>query len=123
MNNLFSVIKNLLTFGWVSQRKPRVSFCIGLWICAVLLYGLGDLVTTNLVLTSGGRELNPLFAATVHAFGGDIYGSAIAKVFILSCLIAIYLSGSVKQRWAIPSLLCLTGAGLMVSNLVSYLRL
>ena len=122
MNGLLNIVRNLTAFGWVSQRKFSVSFGIGLWICAVLLYGLGDLVTTNLVLTSGGRELNPLFAATVHAFGGDFCGSTIAKVFIIGCLIAVYLFGSVKYRWTIPSLLSLAGAGLMANNLISYLH-
>ena len=112
----------MLALDWENQRKPRLSFCSGLWICAILLYGLGDWVTTNLILVNGGRELNPVFETIVHAFGGDIVGSAIAKVVILGCLMGIYLFSSMKHRWAIPSLLSLVGAGLVVSNLISYLH-
>ena len=123
MKGLFNTVENLPAFSWVNQRKLGVLVCIGLWICAVLLYGFGDLVTTNLLLTNGGRELNPVFGTLGYVFGGDIWGPAIAKAVILSCLIAIYLFGSVKHRWAIPGLLSLAGIGLMVSNSLQYLAM
>ena len=100
------------SYSYRKRQKLSASFYIGLWICAVLLYGLGDVVTTNLILTSGGRELNPAFGAMVNALGRDIWSSAIVKAVILGCLIAIYLFGSVRHRWAIPVLLSLVGAGL-----------
>ncbi len=105
----------------ISQQKLRVPLYIGLWACAVLLYGLGDLVTTHLILATGGRELNPVLGAMVQAFGGGLLGPIIAKILILACLTAIFLFGSLRHRWAIPGLLSLVGGYLVVSNLVSYL--
>ncbi len=107
----------------ISQQKLRVYLNIGLWTCAVIFYGIGDLVTTRLVLAAGGRELNPVFGAMVHAFGGDILGIVIAKTLILVCLLTIFLLGSLERRWAIPGTLSLVGVGLVVSNYIQYLTM
>ncbi len=100
-----------------------MSLYIGLWTCAVLLYGLGDLATTQLTLAAGGKELNPVFGAMASASGGGIWGLAMAKMAIISSLFGIFQFGSLRHRWAIPALLSLVGAGLVTNNLVSYLGL
>lgn len=67
--------------------------------------------------------MNPVLGAMIYAFGGDMLGSSIAKVIIFSCLLSIYLSDAVKHRWAIPVLLSLVGACLVINNIVAYLGL
>ncbi len=100
-----------------------MSLYISLWTCAVLLYGLGDLVTTQLTLATGGRELNPVFWAMANTFGGGIWCLAVIKMAIISLLFGIFQFSSVGHRWAIPALLSFVGAGLVTNNLISYLCL
>ncbi len=40
-------------------EKPTMSLYVGLGTCAVLLYGLGDLATTQLTLVTGGQRVKP----------------------------------------------------------------
>lgn len=123
MEGLFNAMNNAVGEGRRGQQKARVSLYISLWTSAVLLYGLGDLATTQLTLATGGKELNPVFGAMANAFGGGIWGLAIAKMVIISSLIGIFRFGSLRHRWAIPTLLSFVGAGLVTNNLVSYLCL
>ncbi len=123
MESLFNAMNNAVRERRRGQQKPRVSLYIGLWASAVLLYGLGDLATTQLTLATGGKELNPVFGAMANVFGGGIWGLAIAKMAIIGSLIGIFRFGSLRHRWAIPALLSFVGAGLVTNNLVSYLCL
>jgi hypothetical protein len=100
---------------WVATTPVQIAF----WISALLLYGLGDLLTTTAVLAAGGRELNPLLAAAALTFGGSLLGPVIVKIVTLGCLAAIYLTRCASHRWAIPVLLTLVGLGLVLNNILA----
>ena len=116
-------MEKVIASGRLGQLKSRKPFLIGLWIGAILLYGVGDLVTTNLVLANGGRELNLVFASMSRFFGGNIWGSIIVKIIVIGCLVAIYRLGVMKRHWVIPGILSLVGGGLVAGNLISYLHM
>jgi hypothetical protein len=105
----------------ISRRKPlwiaNTPAQIALWVGALLLYGLGDLVTTTAVLAAGGRELNPLLAAAALTFGGGMVGPVVVKIVTLGCLAVIYLTRCASHRWAIPLLLTVAGLALVLNNL------
>ena len=104
----------------LENARRWLSIYTALWLSALLLYGLGDLVTTQLVFAGGGRELNPILGATVLALGGGLWSLAVVKIVVLSCLMALSLLGYIRPRWAVPGLLSLVGVGLIVNNLVAY---
>jgi hypothetical protein len=96
---------------------------VGLWFGAFCLYGFGDVLTTNLVLSTGGHELNSWLKAAVSGFGGGLSGYIITKVVISAILLSIYVFHLVKYRWIIPVALCLVGTGLIVHNFFWYFQL
>jgi hypothetical protein len=100
---------------WVATTPVQIAF----WLGALLLYGLGDLLTTAAVLAAGGRELNPLLTAAALTFGGSLLGPVIVKIVTLGCLAAIYLTRCASHRWAIPVLLTLVGLGLVLNNILA----
>ncbi len=98
---------------WIATAPAQVAF----WLGALLLYGLGDLLTTTAVLAAGGRELNPLLAAAALTFGGGLMGPVIIKIVTLGGLAIIYLTRCASHRWAIPLLLTVAGLALVLNNL------
>lgn len=100
---------------WIAAAPAQIAF----WASALLLYGLGDLLTTTAVLAAGGRELNPLLAAAALTFGGGLLGPVIIKIVTFGGLAAIYLTRCASHRWAIPVLLTLVGLGLVLNNLLT----
>ncbi len=119
MKSLFDRYINPPASRRKDTRIPWVTAHIALWASAILLYGLGDFLTTAAVLAAGGRELNPVLAAVSLTFGSRLWGPAIIKVATLGSLAAIYLYGCLRHRWAIPALLTLVGLGLVLNNLIA----
>ncbi len=100
------------------NRSAWIPTHIALWFCAIVFYGLGDLLTTAAVLAAGGHELNPVLV-TAATVGGGLWGPIVVKMATIIALAAIYLSGCLKNRWAIPALLTVAGLGLMVNNVIA----
>lgn len=97
-----------------------------LWFAASLTYGLGDMLTTSVVLVSPRvGESNPFVAVLLEQFGfGGFVG---AKLVIFGLLIVISVkSGIEHERFAYygpPVLAILVGTGLTLWNLKAILGL
>ena len=66
-----------------------------LWVPAIVLFGFGDTLTSQLVFAAGGKEANPVMGA-ITAFPGGIWGFAFVKTIILVSL--IFLSATFFGR-------------------------
>lgn len=90
----------------VARRQPA------LWVCAVLLYGVGDGVTTYLGLQDGAvAEVGPV---AVFAIGeGGISGLFALKVALFAISFCLWYLVRTPGRVAIP--LALTVAGALVT--------
>ena len=119
MNNMINRYDRQTASPRKSSRSAWLPTHIALWFCAIVFYGLGDMVTTAAVLTAGGHELNPVLVTAAETFGGGLWGPVVIKLATIVALVAIYLSGCLKHRWAIPALLTVAGLGLMVNNLIA----
>ena len=90
------------------------------WICAVLFYGFGDVISTWLVLEAGGRELNPLIRFFLDHMGRDLGTLWGVKALFLTALFLGSLLLPKKERWVVPAMLIGMGLMLMVCNLISF---
>jgi hypothetical protein len=100
-----------------TQRTKEFYF---LWFAASLTYGLGDMLTTSMVLvTPRVGEANPFVAVLLKQFGfGGFVG---AKLVIFGLLIVISVKSGIKHErfayYAPPVFAILVGTGLTLWNL------
>ncbi len=92
------------------------------WILALLFFGLGDTVSSLLVFSQGGSELNPVMAFTMSLPGG-LFAFVAAKVLALTVLFVIGHLWQGMHRWLIPVLMTVAGVYLTTSNTMTYLKL
>lgn len=117
-------LRKFLDFVYKASRKPEevrkerrgLDLEGKLWLSAIILYGVGDTLTSFLAFEVGGVEANPLFKKVLELGGG-------APAFALlkgASLLALYLISKrlVGRRWVIPSLLTGVGFILTVHNLL-----
>lgn len=106
-------------------RQRTTEFYL-LWLVATLSYGLGDILTTSVVLVSARvSESNPFVAFLLEQFGfGGFLG---AKLVIFGLLIVISVRGGIENErlsyYAPPVLAVVIGVGLTLSNLGAILGL
>ena len=93
-----------------------------LWVPAIVLFGFGDTLTSQLVFAAGGKEANPVMGA-ITAFPGGIWGFAFVKTIILVSLIFLSATFFGRQQWIVPTILCFVGAYLVFHNLVTLFQL
>jgi len=93
-----------------------------LWVPAIVLFGFGDTLTSQLVFAAGGKEANPVMGA-ITAFPGGIWGFAFVKTIILVSLIFLSATFFGRQQWIVPTNLCFVGAYLVFHNLVTLFQL
>lgn len=94
---------------------------IGLWAGAFLTFGIGDTLTTIIIL--GQRnfmgETNPVVAGAVATFGPA--GFVILKALVFGCALLVgvyvYRTGDRLLTWLLPLLVMTAGAYTTVSNL------
>ena len=92
------------------------------WVLGLLFFGLGDTISSLLVFSRGGSELNPLLRWSMGLPGG-LLGFVLVKTVALSVLYAVtYLWEGVHQ-WVIPLMMTLAGVYLTVSNMLVFLSL
>jgi hypothetical protein len=89
--------------GPATDRQPT------LWLLAVLLYGVGDAVTTYLGLRDGtAAEAGPV---AVHVIGqGGIEGLLALKIVLFAGAFGLWYAVRTPGRVAIPLALAVTGA-------------
>ncbi len=87
-----------------------------LWIPALLIFGLGDILTTQLALSLGAEEHNTLVRFLIDGPWG-LWAFCIVKAAILVPLALVSLSLQVRHRWLVPSFLCCVGICLLGGNI------
>jgi len=95
------------TTGWLRAHQPA------LWVVALLLYGVGDLVTTTVGLGQQGIvEIGPVAGPVVDAYGTR--GLVVLKSGTLAASYAVWRLVPQPHRVGIP--LGLVGVGLAVTS-------
>lgn len=90
------------------------------WILALAFFGLGDTISSFLVFSIGGAELNPIMRWSTTLPGG-LLGFVLVKTVAISLLYALaYLWEGVHQ-WVIPVVMTIAGVYLTTSNLMVYM--
>lgn len=88
-----------------------------LWIAAVVLYGVGDTVTTFWGLSTGGvAEAGPIAGPLIEAYGRAALLGIKAAVFLL--FYAVWRALRTPGRVAVPLALALVGGVVTAWNLV-----
>jgi hypothetical protein len=90
------------------------------WILALLFFGLGDIITSFLVFSIGGSELNPIMRWSTHLPGG-LLGFVFLKILAIAALYAIAYFWRGMHRWMIPMVMTGVGVYLTVSNTATYM--
>jgi hypothetical protein len=109
--------------GWQESEAARVrtgesrTGLIVLWVLAILLFGVGDLLTSSLAFSLGAYEGNPVAAYVIQISGGSIWSLTILKSFILSGLFLMSYLKMEVYAWTIPAMLSLAGAYMLFHNL------
>ncbi len=111
----------------VARRARRVDQKIStldfLWIPAVLVFGVGDVVTTRLALRLGAVEGNDLVRFLVEDMEGGLLVFVMLKAAILLALLFLSFATLDRFRWMVPSILCCVGAYLLMENMLVILTL
>ncbi len=93
-----------------------------LWIPAVFIFGLGDILSTQMALSLGGMENNVLVKYLLEGPGG-IWTFSLVKAAVLVPLVLLTLSLGGKYRWLVPGCLCAAGLYLLGGNVSVILNL
>lgn len=91
------------------------------WILALLFFGLGDTISSFLVFSKGGSELNPLMRWSTTLPGG-LLGFVFMKILAISALYAIAYFWRGIHRWMIPVIMTGVGVYLTISNIATYMH-
>ena len=90
------------------------------WILGLLFFGLGDTISSFLVFSEEGEELNP-FMNWALSLPGGLLSFVFVKVVALSVLYASAHIWPGAHRWIIPVLMTVAGVYLTFSNTMTYL--
>jgi hypothetical protein len=96
--------------------EPRTGLIV-LWVLAILLFGVGDLLTSSLAFSLGAYEGNPIANYVIQMSGGSIWSLTILKSFILCSLFLMSYKKMEGLAWTIPAMLSLAGAYMLFHNL------
>ncbi|MCD6452891.1 MAG: hypothetical protein J7K77_01165 [Dehalococcoidales bacterium] len=96
----------------------RHSISLGWWVAAVLLFGFGDSLTSALVFTAGGYEVNPLMILIMNALGNSLWTLTLVKIAILIGLFFLTYYQLPRRGWLVPRILSGVGVCLIIGNLV-----
>ncbi len=88
---------------------------VGLWVAAILIFGLGDSLTSALAFRTGGYEGNSL----IGLLGGSLWAFVVVKTGVLAGLFFLSYYMLPRHGWLVPALLCAVGLYLVVSNLIA----
>ncbi len=90
-----------------------------LWVLAILVFGVGDLLTTAATLNLGGVEGNAIAAALMRVSGGSIWALTLTKGALLSGLFLLSYLKLGNYAWTIPAVLACTGSYLLIHNIAA----
>jgi hypothetical protein len=101
-----------------SGRGRRVGLIV-LWGLAVLIFGVGDILTTAANIGLGGTEGNAIVLAMMELTGGSIWVLTLVKGTILSGLFLLSYLGLGRHAWIVPAVLTCAGTYLLLYNVAS----
>ena len=78
------------------------------WVLALLAFGLGDTISSFMVFSQGGSELNPIMRWSLSLPGG-LLGFVFFKTAAISITYAIAFFWEGAHRWMIPAMLTIAG--------------
>ena len=93
---------------------------VSLWIAAILIFGFGDSLTSTLTFSVGAHEVNPLMVSLVSVFGGRLWTFILVKTAALAGLFFLSYYMLPRHGWLVPTLLCVVGTYLVISNLIAF---
>jgi hypothetical protein len=106
----------------VTGGGSRIGLAI-LWVLAILIFGIGDVFTTAVVLGLGGTEGNAVVAGLMQISGGSIWPLTLAKGAILSGLLVLSYTKLGSYAWMVPAALAGTGTYLLMHNIAALMIL
>jgi len=99
------------------RDRSKVSALGFLWIPAILIFGVGDILTTQIALSLGAVERNSLVSFLIEGpHGLWAFGMFKAVVLIPLSLISL-LSLKGKLKWIVPFFVCCLGICMLGGNL------
>jgi hypothetical protein len=101
-----------------SGRGRRIGLIV-LWGLAVLIFGVGDILTTAANIGLGGTEGNAIVLAMMEITGGSIWVLTLVKGAILSGLFLLSYLGLGRHAWIVPAVLTCAGTYLLLYNVAS----
>lgn len=101
-----------------SGRGRRVGLMV-LWTLAVLIFGVGDILTTAANIGLGGTEGNAIVLAMMEITGGSIWALTLVKGALLSGLFLLSYLGLGRHAWIVPAVLICAGTYLLLYNMAS----
>lgn len=94
-----------------------------LWGLAIVLFGVGDLLTTSFALGLGAVEGSVVTKLLMDIFGGSVWTLTIVKSAILSSLLLLSYLKMGKYAWTIPAMLTCAGTFMLTHNIAVLLAL
>jgi hypothetical protein len=106
----------------VAGGGKRVGLAI-LWVLAILIFGVGDVLTTAATLGLGGAEGNVMAATLMQVTGGSLWAFTLTKGVLLSGLLLLSYLKLGTYAWTIPAALTGTGTYLLLHNIATLMIL
>jgi hypothetical protein len=106
----------------VAGGNSRIGLAI-LWVLAILIFGVGDVFTTAVVLGLGGAEGNAVVAGLMQISGGSIWPLTLMKGAVISGLLVISYMKLGSYAWMVPAALAATGGYLLMHNIAALMIL
>ena len=94
-----------------------------LWGLAILLFGVGDLVTTSFALGLGAVEGNSATKLLMDIFGGGVWTLTIVKSALLASFLLLSYLKMGKYAWTIPAVLTCASSFMLMHNIAVLLAL
>lgn len=98
------------------RKDRKVGALIYLWVPVILIFGVGDILTTQFAISLGAAERNDIIRFLVEGPGG-IWAFSIVKAAILVPLVMISISLEGFLKWLVPSFFMCAGVSLLAVNL------
>ncbi len=122
MSSVASVRNTEKTAAVPVTGGSRIGLAI-LWALAILIFGIGDVFTTAVVLGLGGTEGNAVVAGLMQISGGSIWPLTLVKGAILSGLLVLSYMKLGSYAWMVPAALAGTGTYLLMHNIAALMIL
>lgn len=88
-----------------------------LWCLAILIFGVGDVLTSSFAFALGAVEGNPIVQSMIGINGNNVWLLTIMKSALLSVLLLLSYLQLGKYAWTIPAVLTCAGTYMLLHNL------